>query len=222
MTTLGPIDNFQNFAPPPENEARDKLGQEDFLTLMISQFRNQDPFEPMDNGEFLGQLAQFSTVNGISSLNSAFSGLAGSMQDNQALQAAGLVGRSVLAVTDVGSLNDGASLQGGLELESSAGNVQIDITNRSGELVQRLNLGQQPPGMVRFSWDGVDASGKRADSGQYQVSARVIRGTSIESAPTVIEAEIQSVTLGQFGGGLTLNLAGGQQMPLGQIYQIIG
>jgi flagellar basal-body rod modification protein FlgD len=222
MTTLGPIDTFENFAPPPEQKARDSLGQEDFLTLMISQFQNQDPFEPMDNGEFLGQLAQFSTVNGISSLNSAFSGLAGSMQDNQALQAAGLVGRSVLAVTDVGSLNEGGSLNGGLELESSAGNVQIDITNRNGELVQQLNLGQQPPGMVRFAWDGVDASGERAESGQYQVTARVIRGTNIESAPTVIEADIQSVTLGQFGGGLTLNLAGGQQMPLGQIYQIIG
>jgi len=222
MNTLGPIDSFQNFAPPPEKEARDSLGQEDFLTLMISQFQNQDPFEPMDNGEFLGQLAQFSTVNGISSLNSAFEGLAGSMQDNQALQAAGLVGRSVLAVTDVGTLNDGAPLKGGLELESSAANVQVDITNRSGELVQRLNLGQQPAGLVRFAWDGVDSSGQRADSGLYQVTARVIRGTEIESAPTVIEAEIQSVTLGQFGGGMTLNLAGGQEMPLGQVYQIIG
>ncbi len=222
MTTLGPIDSFENFAPPPEKKARDNLGQEDFLTLMISQFQNQDPFEPMDNGEFLGQLAQFSTVNGISSLNTAFSGLAGSMQDNQALQAAGLVGHSVLAVSDVGSLGDSGSLKGGLELESSAGNVQVDITNYNGELVQRLDLGQQPPGMVRFAWDGIDSSGQRAPSGQYQVSARVIRGTSIESAPTVVEAEIQSVTLGQFGGGLTLNLAGGQQMPLGQIYQIIG
>ena len=222
MNTLGPIDSFQNFAPPPEKEARDSLGQEDFLTLMISQFQNQDPFEPMDNGEFLGQLAQFSTVNGISSLNSAFEGLAGSMQDNQALQAAGLVGRSVLAVTDVGTLNDGAPLKGGLELESSAANVQVDITNRSGELVQRLDLGQQPAGLVRFAWDGVDSSGQRADSGLYQVTARVIRGTEIESAPTVIEAEIQSVTLGQFGGGMTLNLAGGQEMPLGQVYQIIG
>ncbi|MGI9236081.1 MAG: flagellar hook assembly protein FlgD [Woeseiaceae bacterium] len=222
MTTLGPIDNFDNFAPPPEQKARDSLGQEDFLTLMISQFRNQDPFEPMDNGEFLGQLAQFSTVNGISSLNSAFGGLAGSMQDNQALQAAGLVGRSVLAVSDIGSLSEEGPLNGGLELESSAGNVQIDITNRNGELVQRLNLGQQPPGITRFSWDGTDSSGHRADSGLYQVTARVVRGTSIESVPTVIEAEIQSVTLGQFGGALTLNLEGGQQMPLGQIYQIIG
>ncbi len=222
MTTLGPIDDFQNFAPPPEQKARDELGQEDFLTLMISQFQNQDPFEPMDNGEFLGQLAQFSTVNGISSLNNSFAGLSASMQDNQALQAAGLVGQRILAVTDSGYLDNGKSLKGGLELESSASNVQIDITDPSGELVQRLNLGQQPAGIARFEWDGVDQSGKRADSGQYQVTARVIRGTNIESAPTVIEAEIQSVTLGQFGGGLTINLAGGQEMPLGQVYQIIG
>ena len=137
MNTLGPIETFQNFAPPPEKEARDKLGQEDFLTLMISQFRNQDPFEPLDNGEFLGQLAQFSTVNGISSLNSAFEGLAGSMQDNQALQAAGLVGHSVLAVTDIAHLEDDASVKGGIELESSAGNVQIDVTNGAGELVRQ-------------------------------------------------------------------------------------
>jgi len=222
MNTLGPIDDFQGFAPPPEQAARDSLGQEDFLTLMISQFRNQDPFEPMDNGEFLGQLAQFSTVNGISSLNSAFQGLSGSIQDNQALQAAGLVGHSVLAVTDIGHLGDGNSMKGGIELESSAGNVQIDITNGSGELVQRLNLGQQPPGLVRFEWDGVSASGDRADSGLYQVTARVVRGTNVESAPTVIESEIQSVTLGQFGSGMTLNLLGGQEMPLGQVYQIIG
>lgn len=222
MNTLGPIETFQNFAPPPEKEARDKLGQEDFLTLMISQFRNQDPFEPLDNGEFLGQLAQFSTVNGISSLNSAFEGLAGSMQDNQALQAAGLVGHSVLAVTDIAHLEDDASVKGGIELESSAGNVQIDVTNGAGELVQRLNLGQQPPGLVRFTWDGNDSSGERADRGLYQLTARVIRGTDIEGAPTVIEAEIQSVTLGQFGGGMTLNLVGGQDMPLGQVYQIIG
>ncbi len=223
MNTLGPIDDFRDFAPPPEKKARDSLGQEDFLTLMITQFRNQDPFEPMENGEFLAQLAQFSTVNGISSLNSAFAGLANSMQDNQALQAAGLVGHSVLAATDVAHLHEDGPLRGGVELESSASNVQIDITGPTGELVQRLNLGQQASGLVHFEWDGIDSTGRRADSGLYQVTARVVRGTNIESAPTVLEARIQSVTLGQFGsGGMTLNLAGGQEMPLSQVYQIIG
>ena len=86
MPNIGPIDDLSAFAPQPQAKRRDELGQEDFLTLMITQFRNQDPFEPMDNGEFLGQLAQFSTVNGIESLNSSFSGLSSAMQDNQALQ----------------------------------------------------------------------------------------------------------------------------------------
>lgn len=222
MPTISPIDDFQSFAPPPQQAARDNLGQDDFLTLMITQFRNQDPFEPMDNGEFLGQLAQFSTVNGIETLNDSFAGLSGSMQDNQALQAAGLVGHRVLAVTDIGHLSDSGPLKGGLEIESSAADVQIDITDETGALVQRLSLGQQPPGLVNFSWDGINADGNRADTGNYRVSARVIRGSNIESAATVIESKIESVTLGQFGSGMSLNLAGGQRMPLGQVYQIIG
>ena len=220
--TIGPIDDLSAFAPQPQARPRDKLGQEDFLTLMITQFRNQDPFEPMDNGEFLGQLAQFSTVNGIESLNSSFGGLSSAMHDNQALQAAGLVGNRVLAVTDTGHLDSAGAMRGAIELTSSAGNVQIDITDETGQLVQRLDLGQQAAGLIEFEWDGISAQGERAAAGLYQVSARVARGQEIESVPTVIESQIQSVTLGQFGGGMTLNLAGGQEMPLGQVYRIIG
>lgn len=222
MTTLGTIDDFSALGGVPQARRRDNLGQEDFLTLMITQFKNQDPFEPMDNGEFLGQLAQFSTVNGIDSLNAGFSGLAGAMQDNQALQAASLVGNRILAVTDIAYLDDVGSVNGALELTSSASNVQIDITDASGQLVRRLELGQQTPGLVNFTWDGSASDGDRAVTGQYQVSARVIRGADTESAPTVIESRIESVTLGRFGEGMSLNLAGGVAMPLGQVYQIIG
>ncbi len=222
MPNIGPIDDLSAFAPQPTAKRRDQLGQSDFLTLMITQFKNQDPFEPMDNGEFLGQLAQFSTVNGIESLNSSFGGLSTAMQDNQALQAASLVGHRVLAVTDIGHLETDGPMRGALELTSSAGNVQIDITDESGQLVQRLDLGTQAAGLIEFEWDGISAQGERADTGFYQVSARVVRGQEIESVPTVIESRIQSVTLGQFGGGLTLNLEGGQEMPLGQVYRIIG
>ena len=117
---------------------------------------------------------------------------------------------------------ENGSLAGGIELETSASNVQIDTTAESGALVQQLNLGQQPPGAVSFSWDGNNINGDRVDSGHYQVTARVIRGTNIESAVTGVEAQIESVTLGQFGGEMSLNLEGGQRMPLGQVYQIIG
>lgn len=221
MTTTSPLGELSGFAPPPQRERSDELGQADFLTLMITQFKNQDPFKPMENGEFLGQIAQFSTVSGIESLNSAFAGLATSIQGEQALQAANLVGHKVLAVTDVGYLQQGGQINGVVELSSSASDVQIDILDQSGELLQTLNLGQQQAGMVRFSWDGTDASGESLDAGQYRIAARTVRGATVESIDTAIEAKIESVTLGQFGSGMSLNLTGGSTMSLAQVYQII-
>ena len=201
---------------------RKEMGQEDFLELMTAQLQNQDPFKPMESGDFLAQIAQFSTVEGIGDLNEGFAQLSQSLVSNQALQAASLVGHKVLAVTDIAHLDSSGSMRGALELTSSAGNVQIDITDEAGQLVQRLDLGQQAAGLIEFEWDGISVQGDRADTGFYQVSARVVRGQEIESVPTVIESQIQSVTLGQFGGALTLNLEGGQEMPLGQVYRIIG
>lgn len=221
MNDASAIADSPLFAPPPEQRARGELGQEDFLTLMITQFRNQDPFEPMDNGQFLGQLAQFSTVSGIESLNTAFTGLSGSIRDEQALQAASLVGHTVLAVSDRAYLPDGGVLHGAVELTGAANSVQVDITNASGELIQRLDLGEQPGGLLRFDWDGLDTAGDRAGSGHYQIAARAVRGADIESIPTLSEADVESVTLGQFGNGMTLNLAGGDALSLSQVYQII-
>jgi flagellar basal-body rod modification protein FlgD len=219
MITATDFDNAGLYAPP-QQKARDDLGQEDFLTLMITQFQNQDPFKPMENGEFLGQLAQFSTVNGIESLNSGFSGLSGALQDEQALQAANLVGRSVLAVSNTGHFDGSTPMAGGIELGASASNVQVDITDSSGELLRRINLGQQDSGFVEFSWDGLDADGDLVDSGHYQVSARVIRGANTESSPVAIRSTVDSVTLGGPGGQMTLNIGGGGRLSLAQIYQI--
>lgn len=214
------LDEVQPFAPPPQKERSTELGQEDFLTLMITQFRNQDPFEPMDNGDFLGQLAQFGTVNGIDDLNSAFAGLQTSIQSEQALQAANLVGHRVLAESPVAWLESGAGIAGAVELPASASNVQIEITDGAGQLVRRFDLGQQPAGMSGFRWDGRDAAGAAMPEGRYFVSARVSRGSAVESAATLIQSRVDSVTLGR-GQGLTLNIAGGAQLSLANVRQII-
>lgn len=221
MTQISGIGDEGLFAPPPTQKARDELGQEDFLKLMITQFRNQDPFDPMDNGAFLGQLAQFGTVNGIEELNGAFAGLSSSIQSEQVLQAANLVGRSVLAASDNGYVAAGGSVSGAVELTSSTSNVQVEITNASGELVRRLDLGAREAGLARFEWDGRDASQEPVAPGHYKITARVMHGTSIESAETLLNATIDSVSLGQFGQGMTLNLAGGDTLSLDQIRRIL-
>ncbi|NNC76693.1 MAG: flagellar hook assembly protein FlgD [Woeseiaceae bacterium] len=221
MVEATQLDNPGLFAPPPQQDRSSELGQEDFLTLMITQFRNQDPFEPMDNGDFLGQLAQFSTVSGIESLNGSFEGLAGALRDEQALQAANLVGRSVLAETDVGYFDGTTAVGGAVALNSAATNVQVDITDVTGQLIQRIDLGQQGAGTQQFSWDGRNADGELVEPGHYQITSRVIRGENTESVPSYVRANIESVTLGQFGGAMTLNLAGGDSLALSQVYQII-
>jgi flagellar basal-body rod modification protein FlgD len=220
MTEVNAFSGLGLSTPKASSKDRSDLGQEDFMTLMIAQFRNQDPFEPMDNGDFLGQLAQFGTVSGIDQLNGAFSGLQSSISSDQALQAANLVGRTVLAETNGGYVTGGSSLAGAVELPASASNVQIEITNASGELVRRFDIGQQPAGMARFNWDGRNSAGNVVADGAYRVNARVQRGVQVESAPTLIEADIASVTLGRNGQGLTLNLAGGEQLSLAAVRQI--
>ena len=203
------------------DESDSDLGQGDFLKLMIAQFKNQDPFEPMDNGEFLGQLAQFGTVDGIEQLNRSFSQLSESLHTDQALQAANLVGHTVLAADDRAYLPEVGNLHGAVELSSSAQNVQVDIMDSSGQLIRRLNLGQQGPGMVEFQWDGMTDGNEMAVAGNYSIAARVIRGLHSESVETLVKANIQSVNLGRNGQGMTLNLDGGEVMSMNQVRRIL-
>ncbi len=204
-----------------EKSSETDLGQEDFMTLMITQFRNQNPFEPTDNGEFLGQLAQFGTVDGIERLNSAFLGLSDSIYSDQALKAATLVGKDVLAVTDKAYLPESGSLSGAIELSSSAQDVEIDITDASGQLVQRLKLGARSSGTVEFEWNGLTDAQQRADAGNYTISARAVRGREVESVETMIRAGIDSVSLGKPGQSMSLNLTGGDSLSMGQVRRIL-
>ena len=220
--------NFQDdlarlgLGPRQETESKgDDLGQEDFLTLMLAQFRNQDPFSPMENGEFLGQLAQFGTVDGIDQLNGAFASLSATLYSDQALQAANLVGHRVLANSDRAYLPESGKLSGAVELTSSAENVQIDILDDSGQLLRRLELGQQAPGLVEFQWDGMTDGGEPAEPGNYSIEARVIRGNNVEGVATLVNAQIDSVNLGGTQGGMSLNLAGGEVLSMSQVRRIL-
>src|SRR5271165_1369335 len=81
------------------------LGGTDFLTLMLAQLKNQDPTSPVDSNEFLSQLAALSEVQGITQLNTSFSGLSSSLVSSQALQASALLGHQALVASSTGVLS---------------------------------------------------------------------------------------------------------------------
>lgn len=202
-------------------EKKTELGAEDFLKLMITQFRNQDPFKPLESGEFLGQLAQFGTVSGIAELKQEFQSLSGSLVSNQALQASSLLGRDVLVQSSTGWLPAGGELDAAVELTSGAQQVQVQVISENGVLLRTVNLGPQGAGLTRFSWNGQLEDGSVVAEGRYQLRAQVIGpGGSQTAAQVLVSAPVESVTLSAGQRGLSLSLRGLGEIPFGSVRQI--
>lgn len=199
----------------------DKLGQAEFLELMTTQLRFQDPLKPMENGDFLAQMAQFGTVSGINELNSNFNSMSASFQSNQALQASTLVGRKVLVPAETGYLKDGGKLDGSVDLEHAASKLIVTIKNSSGQIVNRQDLGLQQSGLIDFEWNGLDADGTKMPAGEYHIEAEVHRGTDISAGATLSVVDVESVTLGKAGQDLTLSVTGLGDLGMSQVRKIL-
>ena len=204
---------------PKPTKDNGRLGQEDFLKLMITQLQNQDPFEPMDNGEFLGQIAQFGTVSGIEQLQQSFKDFAQSIQSGQALQAASLVDRAVVVPADTITLDPEFGQWGSVDLPASATDVTISVHDQAGSLVRRIPLGPQSAGSVEFAWDGLTESGDLARPGTYKFTAQATGAARTESLQVLLASRVNSVSLGK-NDGLTLHVQGLGEVDFSQVRRI--
>ena len=131
---------------------KNTLGQEDFLKLMTAQLQNQDPFAPMDNGDFIAQMAQFSTVTGITEINNNLTNLGSKLEPNRVATAAQFLGHSVLVPGQIASPDDRGEIHGVVDLPGYSNDVGLTFTSPSGEIVHTMNLGSNEKGLVGFSW----------------------------------------------------------------------
>ena len=199
----------------------DELGKDQFLELLVAQMNNQDPLSPQENGEFIAQLAQFSTVEGIGNLNTSMESLLSGYQSSQALQASSMVGRTVIVPADQAVVDTEAGLEGQLALQQNSTNVFVNIYDQAGSLVKTINLGSQEAGMHDFTWDGTDASGNLAEPGIYTVEAMASIGGKNTQMATLLPANVDSVSLGVGGSGeMLLNVAGLGSISLSNVYAI--
>lgn len=197
------------------------LGQEDFLELMVAQLENQDPTQPMDNFEFLSQIAQFGTVDGIQGLQQGFSELSGILYANQTLQAAGLVGSNVVTESNLGTLSAEAPLEATIDLSSASSEVTLYVQDSAGRLVHSRTLGAVNAGELGVQWDGTDNNGNPMPPGEYRVSAEAVVGSQVQAVPVYAHARIESVTVDQANASVTLNLVGGDQVALSSVKRFI-
>ena len=198
------------------------LGQDQFLKLMTTQMTHQDPNEPMKNGEFLSQMAQFGTVSGIQDLQASFATFASSINSDQALQATGLIGRYVSVQSTQGVLPAGGDISGTVNLASSTPDLKIAISNaNTGELVQTVDLGNQGAGAVPFVWDGTNSAGTLASPGIYKIQATAQVDGKNTVVPTDINSRVESVNMANGSSGLKVNLAGDNSVDFAKIKQVL-
>jgi flagellar basal-body rod modification protein FlgD len=193
------------------------LGQTDFLNLMMTELKNQDPTKPMDSGAFLGELAQFGTVSGLQDLQTKFDTLSSSLVSSQALQAASLVGKDALVQSSQGTLYNGA-MYGAVDVPAATTNVEVQVRDASNQIVAHLELGQQSAGLANFEWDGTTDGGGQAPAGTYQLSASYADGTKATAANTLVYAPVNSVVFGK--DGFTVDVAGVGDVPFDQVREI--
>lgn len=204
-----------------QEDPRTELGQEAFLELMITQIRNQDPFEPMENGEFIGQLAQFSTVSGIGDMSQSLEKLADSLYAGQALQAATVVGRDVLADGEVARLSADKPLLAGIELPAPSGSAFARIFDQAGQLVAEVPLGPLGSGLSTFEWDGTLEDGSTAAPGLYRVTGGTRNGDEEAALPTYVGMKVASVSLAPDGSGTQITADNGEKIRFSQIKSIM-
>jgi len=201
------------------NQKSDQLGQADFLKLMTEQLKHQDPLKPMDNKEFLGQMAQFSTVQGINNMQDAMKGLSESIMGDQVLRGATLVGHEVLIPSEKIALVEGGNEVTGVVAATAPGTVNFEITDDSGKTVKTISVPAEAAGEVKFAWDGTDANGKRLPAGKYSVAATQVNASGDKSGlSTYINAAVESVSIGS--DGLYLNLKGLGTAPIGHVLRV--
>lgn len=207
MTTEIDSNVLQNLGlnSKPNDIDKNKLGQAEFLKLMTTQLQNQDPFKPMESGEFLGQIAQFSTVTGIQDLQKSFEIFSSSMVPNQGLQAASLINRNVLVPADYLPLTE-KGLNAAVELPNAATSVNVTVFSPAGQVVHSFNLGELGEGISRYQWDGTLADGTKAALGGYKITVdALINGENI-AVKNYADLPVESITFGGNGSEVNVNI----------------
>ena len=190
-----------------------QINESDFLQLISTQLQNQNPLQPTDPSQFLGQLEGLSEVSSLQSMQSA-------MSSSQVTNGASLLGHSVLAPGTTATLATGGAIAGAVNAPSGATSLTVSIADSKGAPVTSFQVAPAGSGMTAFSWNGANSVGTTAAAGQYTVSVNAtVNGSSQALAPMVV-TQVQSVTIDPSTQQLDLNTNGGT-VPLNSVVTIL-
>ena len=191
MTAIAGLNNAAaTSTTDPKTTSKNKaLGQDQFLTLLVAQLKNQDPLNPTDATEFTSQLAQYSQLEQLFNLNDSMDKLSTAQNNSERLSALSLIGQDVVVEESEFSLG-AEPVQIGYKVDGTAIDANLLIKNKSGKTVATLSAKDLSEGNHYLTWDGKDSSGNTLIPGKYSITidAGSADGTNATVAPLVRSA----------------------------------
>ena len=184
---------------------KETLGQSDFLKLMTTQLQNQDPFAPMENAEFIAQMAQFSTVTGITEMGTELKGIAEQLGEFRIATAANLLGNSVMIPGNYARPDAKGEIHGMLDLPSASGVTNLTFSNAAGDLLHHMELGPQAAGLVGFAWQDIPQNVLEGGDA-IRIEAFADMGEGMQSLTPSVYAEILAASTGDPRTGVMLDI----------------
>jgi len=198
--------------------ASNDLGKDQFLLLLTTQLKYQDPLEPVDNQQMIAQLAQFSQLEELQGLSSKIDSMTVATASSSQLTTTQLVGKQALFHADRIGLTAGQPSRFSLSLAGATDDTTAVISDASGRVVRTLHLGPQAAGAREVTWDGLDDAGKALPSGEYVLA---VAGAKNDGSPVAANADVRATITGvSFVDGVAQLIVAGRQIPLSSVVEI--
>ena len=207
---------------PVTDGSERQLGKDAFLTLLLTQLQNQDPFNPMEDTEMTAQLAQYSQLEQLTNLNTNVTSMAGYIQAQNQFQTLTLIGKRVEAKSNLLSVTGGKSdVTAGLEVSETC-DIKLYVVDSSGNQVRMYDWGMTEAGTYEFAWDGKNTAGAKVADGAYefQITATNVSGEAMtDGVVPLISGKVSSVSFDESGQPIVH--LGHVQLGLGQVVEIL-
>jgi flagellar basal-body rod modification protein FlgD len=199
---------------------RNDLDKDSFLRLLVAQLEHQDPLDPKSDTEFIAQLAQFSSLEQLTNINSSIVSMEKAMGRQDLLGAVSFIGKEVTA-TGYSLAKEGSKVSSlHFKLPEGSMHTFANIFDGQGNVVRTVNFGPKQAGIYEYTWDGKDYAGNTLKDGVYFVGMAAEGGNG---QPVLIDMSVSGVVAGisNQNGQTVLRLKDGREIMLADVREII-
>jgi len=207
------INNISNNNAVSQTNMTKTLGKDDFMKLLLAQLKNQDPLKPLDGTDFAAQLAQFSSLEQLSNMNTELKNMGLNQMTMNYAQSVNLIGKDVVTNSGNSITANGSAADLNYKLAKDAQSVTISIFSKDGKLVKTWDETAQKAGMNKATWD---CSGVDKGDYTYQVIAKDTQGQTV-SVDTMTTGLVTAV---HFRNNQILVTVNGKEVPLSNIIEV--